>query len=332
MRADKQSDGEAQTIPSAVGGSALQRACACGNHTSGGDCGACRDKRGMVQRAGGSSAIGEVPEIVSEVLHSPGQPLDSFTRDQMESKLGHDFSHVRIHNDQQAGESARAVDALAYTVGNNVVFGARLFRPSSTEGRQLLAHELTHVVQQGAGLGPLSANLSAIDPDPSAEVEARAVGGSMRNASSIRPQTISHPVVQRSVVGAPTKEEERVTEAKTSGFLTADAAKISSAFSKALAATKTAKEAEALVQKSGEDIWKSATAAAKAGGAGTDDRQIYWIRLMMTTELRQWKPAWVKDADALAKLQKQLIELLEQTSRGMTSATFPTDLKMKRKF
>jgi len=52
--------------------------------------------------------------------------------------------------------------------------------------------------------------------------------------------------------------------------------------------------------------------------------------LMFTTELRQWKPAWVIDADALAKLQKQLVQLLEQTSRGMTSATFPTDSDTKR--
>src|SRR5439155_11614209 len=67
----------------------------------------------------------------------------------MEPRLGHDFSHVRVHTDAKAAESARAVNALAYTVGQNVVFGARQYEPHASEGRRLLAHELTHVVQQG---------------------------------------------------------------------------------------------------------------------------------------------------------------------------------------
>jgi hypothetical protein len=71
----------------------------------------------------------------------------------MESRFGHDFSRVRIHADSRAAESARAVDALAFTVGNNIVFGAGEFAPSHPAGQRLLAHELTHVVQQ-QGPGP----------------------------------------------------------------------------------------------------------------------------------------------------------------------------------
>lgn len=92
----------------------------------------------------------EAPPIVHETLRSPGQPLDTATRAFMESRLGHDFGPVRIHQDGAAAESARAVSARAYTVGRDVVFGAGEYRPQTTAGKRLLAHELTHVVQQGA--------------------------------------------------------------------------------------------------------------------------------------------------------------------------------------
>jgi hypothetical protein len=93
----------------------------------------------------------QVPPIVHEVLRSPSQPLDPATRTFMELHFGHDFSQVRVHTDAQAGESARAVNALAYTVGHDVVFGAGQYAPGTDAGGQLLAHELTHVVQQAGG-------------------------------------------------------------------------------------------------------------------------------------------------------------------------------------
>jgi len=89
---------------------------------------------------------------VKEVLRSSGQPLDPATRGFMESRLGHDFSQVRIHADTRAAESASAINARAYTVGRDVVFGTGKFEPSTPHGRHLLAHELTHVVQQRAGV------------------------------------------------------------------------------------------------------------------------------------------------------------------------------------
>lgn len=99
-----------------------------------------------------SSELSNVPPIVHEVLDSSGQPLDPAIRAYMEPRLGHDFSKVRIHNDAKAVESARAVNALAYTVGQDVVFGAGRYTPRMTAGRHLLAHELTHVVQQAQGI------------------------------------------------------------------------------------------------------------------------------------------------------------------------------------
>jgi Domain of unknown function (DUF4157) len=92
------------------------------------------------------------PSMVDEVLRSSGQPLDTATRSFMEHRFNHDFAGVRVHTYNRAAESARAVDAAAYTVGNHVVFGTGRHAPESHAGRRLLAHELTHVVQQTPSL------------------------------------------------------------------------------------------------------------------------------------------------------------------------------------
>jgi len=89
-----------------------------------------------------------VPPVVHQVLKSPGRSLDDRTRTFMESRFGRDFSRVRVHIDARAAESARAVNALAYTVGRDVIFGAGRYAPNTRTGERLLAHELTHVVQQ----------------------------------------------------------------------------------------------------------------------------------------------------------------------------------------
>ncbi len=89
-----------------------------------------------------------VPSIVHEVLRSPGHPLDSDTRCFMEPRFGYGFSRVRLHSDSKAAESAQSINALAYTVGHDIVFAAGQYMPHFTKGQQLLAHELTHVLQQ----------------------------------------------------------------------------------------------------------------------------------------------------------------------------------------
>lgn len=81
-------------------------------------------------------------------LHSGGSHLDASTRSFMEPKFGYDFSDVKIHNDSAAHQSASNINALAYTHGNNIVFGEGQYQPHTPAGKQLLAHELTHVVQQ----------------------------------------------------------------------------------------------------------------------------------------------------------------------------------------
>jgi hypothetical protein len=119
------------------------------------------DALGKISREMSSTAI-VAPAIVNEALSSSGQPLDAKTRAFMEPRFGHDFARVRIHADERAAASARAVDAHAYTVGSNIVFGAGEFQPDSPQGRTILAHELAHVVQQSAATHPPSLQRWAI--------------------------------------------------------------------------------------------------------------------------------------------------------------------------
>jgi hypothetical protein len=86
--------------------------------------------------------------IVHEALHSTGQPLDRETRTFMESRFGYNFSQVRVHTNSQATAAAAAVNAKAYTVKQDIVFGSGWYTPTSYDGKHLIAHELTHVMQQ----------------------------------------------------------------------------------------------------------------------------------------------------------------------------------------
>jgi hypothetical protein len=150
----------------------LQRACACG-----GGCPRCQTKQldrepeHLQTKHVGSSDSGQTaaPPIVHEVLSSPGQPLDTATRCLMEPRFLHDFSRVRVHAHAKAAESAEAVNARAYTVGQDVVFGEGQYAPGTAEGKKLLSHELAHVVQQGKdGASPTTIRRQS---DPRKEVE-----------------------------------------------------------------------------------------------------------------------------------------------------------------
>jgi hypothetical protein len=134
-----------------VNSNLLQRKCACGG-TPGldGECEVCRKQRLQRSTSGGAER-GGVPTIVHEVLRSPGKPLDPDARAFMEPRFGHDFGQVRVHTDTKAAESAQAVNATAYTVGQELVFGTGQYAPRTMSGQRLLAHELAHVVQQARG-------------------------------------------------------------------------------------------------------------------------------------------------------------------------------------
>jgi outer membrane protein OmpA-like peptidoglycan-associated protein len=169
----------------------LQRKCACGGSPGpDGECAECREKR-LQRRSTGQTEPSTVPPIVHEVLRSPGQPIDLNTRTFMESRFGHDFSHVRVHAGAKATESAKAMSALAYTVGQDVVFGQGQYVPGAVEGKRLLAHELTHTMQQSIQSPNISGlRLAAANDAPEQEArraENQFVAGSVFSRIGLAP-------------------------------------------------------------------------------------------------------------------------------------------------
>lgn len=153
----------------------LRRKCACGGSAgTKGECEECKKKTMSLQRrATGAATPASVPPIVHDVLRSPGRPLDAATRAHMEPRFGHDFSNVRVHADARAAESARAVSARAYAVGNEIVFNSGEYQPHSSTGLASIAHELTHVVQQTDGRpAPVPDSIRLGAPGDAAEREA----------------------------------------------------------------------------------------------------------------------------------------------------------------
>ncbi len=126
-------------IPSTEAAQAVHRKCA--------GCEEEEDKK-LHAKPAGEPLPGEAPPIVHDVLRSPGEPLDPATRLSLEPRFGAEFADVRLHTDATAAASAQAVNALAYTVGNHIVFGDGQYAPGRMEGHRLLAHELAHTMQQ----------------------------------------------------------------------------------------------------------------------------------------------------------------------------------------
>jgi hypothetical protein len=137
-----------------------------------------------LQRVVGNAVVSQMVEEGAEEAPSPvldvvgrggGQPLDHDVRTEMEGRLGHDFSDVRVHTDGAAAASAKSVQARAYTVGNEIVFDNGHYQPGSESGRHTLAHELTHVVQQRSGPvegTPAGGGIQLSDPSDRFEREA----------------------------------------------------------------------------------------------------------------------------------------------------------------
>jgi pyrrolidone-carboxylate peptidase len=551
---------EQLSAPGSPRGPVVQRRCSCGGTLgSDGECAQCRAKRLLRQRsaAARSGHMTAVPPVVDDVVRSSGKPLDASTRAFMEARFSHDFGSVRVHTDARADASVRALDADAYTSGAHIAFARGKFEPHSPEGRRLVAHELAHVVQQGAAQ-TYTAGIE-VDPDPRREAEAAsagervsaggkagalgAVAGALQrqpaahitrirvnqtspqrvtatwsdgrtdtgecstgkghccfddtagtaeggacsasrsnqvgnnctpvgtfqvtakvprtsggiefwtqfhNAKSValhdydplvdgtalshgcvrlhrpfsqlifngsrvgrttvvvenlaRPRCTDAALIRewegdfrdagrippdgtqinphtsrrytraeiarerrhisesraemRSALGvddagldteiaaiqggaaaatkiprcipALTVEERSIPAAQTAGVIGAAAATTVSAFTRALARVRSRAAAERVVHTQGTDLWLASTAAARGGGAGTDDRRLYWTRLMLSQAIRQFNPSWAANADVLRRLQAALLKLLEDTSRGRTDVRSPAATGTKR--
>lgn len=131
----------------------LRRKCACGGSSddTGSGCADCKkdeEGRTLQRHPAGPAPLGMAPPSVPAVLNSPGRSLDGDTRGFFEPRFGHDLSGVRVHTDARAAQSARQVNADAYSVGGDIVFADGMFAPYTFEGRRLIAHELTHTLQQ----------------------------------------------------------------------------------------------------------------------------------------------------------------------------------------
>lgn len=155
----------------------VPRKSACGQHTeASGECSSCQEKNSQAQTTA-------VPQIVHDVLRAPGRSLDPAARACMEPHFGRDFSGVRVHTGPQAAASAQAVHAKAYAVGRDIVFGHGYYQPYTSTGRRLLAHELTHTIQQGEAAD--SEQMLPIDEPRSArEREAGAMEAVMHDRSA----------------------------------------------------------------------------------------------------------------------------------------------------
>jgi hypothetical protein len=159
----------------------LQRKCACGG--SEGECEGCRKQHeGGLQRSTlGTVPAEDVPPIVHEVLREPGNPLAPDTRAFMESRFARDFSRVRAHTDSRAARSAAALNARAFTVNQHIVFGAGEHPGRTESGNRLLAHELTHAIQQE---GSSAMGLTVVNSPPH-EREAQATATAALSRSTL---------------------------------------------------------------------------------------------------------------------------------------------------
>lgn len=173
-------------------GGVLRRKCACGGKTSEGDiCDECRDKK-LQRKASTERDIQEAPPIVYDVLRSPGRPLDKKARTFFETRFGHDFSRVRIHTGEKAERSASMVDAAAYTVGQDIVFGSAQYAPGSSIGMNLLAHELTHTIQQ-SGVASTAAYPLRVDSSSSQDEQiAEATASRITLTTTVAPTIASN--------------------------------------------------------------------------------------------------------------------------------------------
>jgi hypothetical protein len=166
-------------------------------------------KAGNVALSHGTAiAPAGMPSIVHDVVRSSGQPLDSETRAFMEPRFGYDFSQVRVHTTDRAEQSARAVNALAYTLGRDVVFGKGSYLPATSAGRRLLAHELTHVVQQSTAVAETS-NPMASDANNNYEPEGESRRISHRSIDRDRApvlRRISQSIIMRTPLFSSTLE------------------------------------------------------------------------------------------------------------------------------
>jgi hypothetical protein len=170
------------------------------------------DLQRTVGNAGVGAMLDESP-VHGVVGSGGGSPLDAGTRADMEDRLGHDFGDVRVHTDQAAHDSARAMNAQAYTVGSSVVFQRDRYDPASADGRLMLAHELTHVVQQRSGpVDGTDAGGGVRVSDPSDRFERAAVANAERAMAQPAQRAVAGPGPAQAPTGTAAVQRDEAPE------------------------------------------------------------------------------------------------------------------------
>jgi hypothetical protein len=167
----------------------------------------------QMKEAGPSPVPATAPPIVQSVIRTPGHPLDVGTRASMEPRFGADFGSVRVHTDAQAAESAQAINARAYTVGRDVVFGAGQYAPGTGAGRRLLAHELAHVVQQeNSSVRTVQRDLKAYNK---AKTETLPSGGVMSMSTTMMEMSAEAPGIRAALSNLIAKDKVKEVTSKS---------------------------------------------------------------------------------------------------------------------
>jgi Domain of unknown function (DUF4157) len=189
----------------------IQRECACGGTVDAPhkECAECRAKQSPVQRqAKAPTDKSSLPPSVTEVMRSNnGLPLPKSTRAKMENALGANLSGVRVHTGSQAARAAEDINARAFTTGQDIYFGAGQYQPDTDQGQRLLAHELTHTIQQTSGRSALQTDSLISQPGDPLEREAEAMADTVGRVSPStasperpapsQPQSSTRPIIQR---------------------------------------------------------------------------------------------------------------------------------------
>ena len=179
--------------------------CAAGSAT----CPSCEEEALVQRKPDTASHAGELPVAFASRL-GRGVPLDSESRGFFEPRFGRDFSDVRIHTDAQAGAATRSINARAFTLGRNVAFAKGEYDPQSTRGRNLMAHELAHVLQQGAARGAPGVQARVVDDDEHLPCRATAGRGaaylSAREAAAATMAEQAATALRASPIGEPERK------------------------------------------------------------------------------------------------------------------------------
>lgn len=229
-----------------------------------------RKVENQLESEGTSSFGSNTPHVAQPNLRAAlaqpnaGQSLDASVRSELEPQFAHDFANVRVHADAQADRMAKSLNANAFTTGQDVFFREGMFKPDSSDGKQLLAHELTHTIQQSRGASA-SRDLNVSKPNDQLEQVAQTQASAVMNTrgASILPSTVSN-VIQREIHD-PSMETSTETSAATSTATSTTESTTTSTTTSTTASSSETADANPIPDANSRGEFEAATRAFDAG-------------------------------------------------------------------